>query len=101
MLSSRNRRLKRVSRILAFFVIVISGCIYRLNKIYDNFKEYTSSDDFMENSPMVPPFVKEIHRQRKQIDVRKQIFGVKLPPEDEHELKYRGTLNADNERNKQ
>lgn len=45
----------------------------------------------MENSPVVPPMVKEIHKQRKQIDVRKQVFGVRLPPEDEHELRYRLT----------
>ena len=96
MLSSRNRRLKRLSRILAFFVIVFSGVFYRLNKIYDNFKEHTSSDDFMEKSPFVPPFVKEIHRQRKSMDIRKQVLGVKLPPEDEHELRYRGTI--DNEK---
>jgi len=30
MLSSRNKRLKRISRIFAFFVIVFSGCIYQL-----------------------------------------------------------------------
>lgn len=89
MLSSRNRRLKRLSRLIAFFVIVISGCYYQFNKIYENFKEYTSSDEFMEKSPFVPPFIKEIHRQRKQVDVRKQILGIKLPPEDEHELRYR------------
>lgn len=71
MLSSRNRKLKRMSRFLAFFVIVVAGCYYRIHKIYDNFKEYTNSDEFIENSPIVPPFVKEIHKQRKQIDVRK------------------------------
>lgn len=62
MLSSRNRKLKRFSRILAFFVIVISGCYYRFNKIYENFKEYTGSDEFMEKSPFVPPFIKEIYQ---------------------------------------
>ncbi len=92
MLSSRNRRLKRLSRILAFFVIVFAGVYYRFAKIYDNFKEFTSSDEFMEKSPFVPPFIKEIHKQRKQIDIRKQVLGIRLPPEDEHELKYRGTI---------
>lgn len=38
---------------------------------------------------MVPPFVKELHRRRKTIDVRKEVMGVRLPPEDEHELRYR------------
>ena len=89
MLSSRNRKLKRFSRFLAFFVIVFSGVYYRLNKIYENFKEHTSSDEFMENSPMVPPFIKEIHKQSKRVNVRKQMMGVHLPPEDEHELRYR------------
>ncbi|CDW74151.1 UNKNOWN [Stylonychia lemnae] len=89
MLSSRNRKLKRFSRFLAFFVIVFSGCYYRLQKLYENAKDYTSSDEFMENSPFVPPFIREIHRQKKQIDIRKQVFGVRLPPEDENELRYR------------
>ena len=60
MLSSRNRRLKRLSRLVAFFVIVFAGCYYRFQKIFENFQEYTSSDDFMEQSPFVPPFIKEI-----------------------------------------
>ena len=90
MLSSRNRRLKRLSRFLAFFVIVFSGCYYQLNKLYDNFKEYTSADDFIEESPLVPPFVKNIHKQKYKLNVRKQIMGgATLPPEDEHELMYR------------
>ena len=89
MLSSRNRRLKRLSRLVAFFVIVFAGCYYRFQKIFENFQEYTSSDDFMEQSPFVPPFIKEIHRQRKQIDVRKQLLGIRLPPEDEHEIAFR------------
>lgn len=92
MLSSRNRRLKRFSRFVAFFVIVFSGCVYRFNKIYENFKEYTGSDEFLEKSPIVPPFVKEINRQRKQADIRKMVLGVRLPPEDENELRYRNGL---------
>lgn len=62
MLSSRNRKLKRFSRVVAFFIIVFSGCYYRFSKIYDNFKEFTNSDEFMEQSPLVPPFAKEIYR---------------------------------------
>ena len=92
MLSSRNRKLKRFSRFLAFFVIVFSGCIYRLHKIYENFKEYTGSDEFLEKSPIVPPFVKEINRQRKQADIRKMMLGLRLPPEDENELRYRNGM---------
>lgn len=65
MLSSRNRKLKRFSRFIAFFVIVFSGCYYRLQKFWEHAKDYTSSDEFMENSPLVPPFIKEIHKQRK------------------------------------
>ena len=86
MLSSRNRRLKRLSRFVAFFVIVISGCYYQAAKVLDNFKEFTSSDEFMEESPFVPPFMKQIHQQRKNLKVKKHILGVRLPPEDEHEI---------------
>ena len=89
MLSSRNRRLKRMSRIFAFFIIVFAGCYYRMQKIYDNFKEYAGSDEFIENSPLVPPFIKHIHRQKKNLNVKKSLLGVRLPPEDEHELMYR------------
>ena len=92
MLSSRNRKLKRFSRFLAFFVIVFSGCIYRFQKIYEDFKEYTGSDEFLEKSPIVPPFVKEINRQRKQADIRKMMLGLRLPPEDENELRYRNGM---------
>ncbi len=94
MLSSRNRKLKRFSRFIAFFVIVFAGCIYRFQKIYDNFKEYTSSEEFMDKSPLVPPFVKEINKQRKQVDIKKMVLGVRLPPEDEHELRYRNAISG-------
>ena len=81
--------MKRLSRVFAFFVIVFAGCYYRLSKLYENFKEYTGSDEFIEQSPLVPPFVKAMHKQRKQINVRRSLMGVRLPPEDEHELNYR------------
>ncbi len=90
MLSSRNRRLKRLSRIVAFFVIVFAGCYYQVQKVYESFKEYTSTDEFIEESPFVPPFIKNINRQKKKINsVKKQVMGIRLPPEDEHELMYR------------
>ena len=87
MLSSRNRRLKRLSRFIAFFVIVISGCYYQAAKLVSNFREHTSSDEFMEQSPFVPPFVRQIHMQRKTL--KKHILGGRLPPEDEHEINHR------------
>ena len=89
MLSSRNRRLKRLSRLFASFIIVFSGCYYQLNKLYSNFQDYTSADDFIEESPLVPPFVKNIHRQKKNVSKKTIMGGVTLPPEDEHELRYR------------
>ena len=39
----------------------------------------------------MPPFIKHIHRQKKNhVNVKKTLLGgVRLPPEDEHELMYR------------
>ena len=92
MLSSRNRRLKRLSRLLAFFVIVFAGCYYQCEKLYSAFAEYTSTDEFIEESPLVPPFLKNLHRQKRRMlaDAKRHVTGAnRLPPQDEHELLYR------------
>lgn len=38
MLQSRNRSLKRRSRFVAFFIIVMAGCVHRLRSFYDGVK---------------------------------------------------------------
>ena len=64
MLSSRNKRLKRVSRIFAFFVIVFSGVWYQIKNLFSNFSQYTGTDEFMKESVFVPPFIKSIYLQQ-------------------------------------
>ena len=44
----------------------------------------------MTQSPLVPPFAKEIYLQSKrQANLKKRLFGVRLPEEDQHELRYK------------
>jgi hypothetical protein len=62
MLSTRNQKLKRLSRFFAFFVIVFAGVFYQLRKVYLNFKTFTSGADFIEQSPFVPPVFKVLFR---------------------------------------
>ena len=71
MLSSRNRRLKRVSRIIAFFVIVFSGCWYQMKLVFNSFSSYTSSDEFMRESVFVPPIVRSIYLKQQELNAQK------------------------------
>ena len=73
MLSSRNRSLKRRSRVGAFFVIVTAGCLHRVNQVYKAMQGYASSDEFMRESPLVPDSVKQLHAQSKQVDLKESL----------------------------
>ena len=93
MLQSRNRSLKRRSRIGAFFVIVTAGCLHRVNKLYQSFSEYSSSDTFIRESPLVPDTLRKLHEQSKQADLRESLTNLTgqadLPAQTIHELEYK------------
>ena len=63
MLSSRNRSLKRRSRIAAFFVIVAAGCFHRFYEFYLIFKKFASADSFIRESNLIPPVIKSVYAQ--------------------------------------
>ena len=87
MLSTKNRRLKRLSRFMAFFVIIVAGSFYRLNQYYENFKKFSSADEFIEESDMVPPVIRELNGKRKDME------RGELPAEDKWEVQYKLHLN--------
>ena len=93
MLSSRNRSLKRRSRIGAFFVIVGAGCVYRFKQFYNAVSEYSSSDEFVRESPLVPESVRTLHAQSKEVDLRETLTELSgkadLPAQSTHELEFR------------
>ena len=73
MLSTRNKRLKRISRIFAFFVIILSGCWYQFKLLLDNFYQYGTSEEFVNESVFVPPWVKGVYNEYKDGDVAKRV----------------------------
>ena len=76
MLSSRNKSLKRRSRIGAFFVIVTAGCLHRARQFYLAIHDYSSSDEFIKESPLVPDTVRQLHAQSKQIDIKETLTNL-------------------------
>ena len=89
MLSSRNRSLKRRSRFAAFFVIVFAGCLYRLRQLYEAIRQYTSTDQFMKESPLLPETFRTLYIESQQVNVKRSVLGQRLPAEDMHEMRYR------------
>ena len=67
MLHSRNRRLRRLSRLGAFFVIVGAGCAYQTSKVWNALKKATSSHEFLTKSPLVPPAVKGAYEKSQEL----------------------------------
>ncbi|CAI2382232.1 unnamed protein product [Moneuplotes crassus] len=98
MLHSRNRKLKRISRFVGFFVIVGAGCYYRIKENFTKTGNYLNSDEFIEKNPLVPSFVKELHSEGKNINIKKKLLkSHRLPFMDEHEFRYMGKTLLHNE----
>jgi len=93
MLSSRNRSLKRRSRFMAFFIIIFAGTYYRFKQMFKKMSDFTSTEEFINESDTVPPAVKTIYQKMNQAKGNAEESGwlgsKRLPAEDYHELKYR------------
>ena len=79
MLSSRNRSLKRRSRVAAFFVIIAAGCFHRFYEFYQAFKRHTSAESFVRDSSLVPPIVKAVYEESQRFDLKKRVIGSQIP----------------------
>jgi hypothetical protein len=79
--------LKRRSRFVAGFVIVAAGCYHRLKMIWDRVQDYATDETFLKSNENLPPIFKSLYTiaTEKFNDLK----STKLPPPDEHELKFK------------